>query len=108
MHIRGIARNYDRVFRILQCAHRLKEHLRVRGLGPAAQVALVVQAYGQDLARLARVQQFHIGELVGNAGFGVAVEEAALDLAHRIAMHNAVSSARGGFKSNILGHVPIL
>ena len=105
MHVGGVARDDDGVCRILQRGHRLVEHLRVRGLRARAQMALVIQTHGQDLARLAGVQQLHVGELVGGAGGGVAVEQAPLDLVDGVAFQGAVGDAGSGLVADVFGHV---
>src|SRR5215471_4081325 len=62
-------RNHDILFRVLQRGNWLIEYLRMRRGLAVTEVALVIQPHGENLRRLARMEQLHVCEPVLRAGF---------------------------------------
>src|SRR5216684_1145324 len=68
------------------------------------QVTLVIQPDSENLRRLARMEQLHVGKPVLGAGFFPIAEQIAANLADGVAIENSVSGGGTGAVANVFRH----
>src|SRR5437879_11647885 len=90
---------------MLQRRDGLVEDFGMLGRLAVTEVALVIQANGQNLRRFARIEQLHIAQFVRGTSRLVIAEEIALDFADCVAVQNSVCSRGTAPVAYVFRHV---